>query len=199
MSNKLVFIALFAVFCQLSQQLAIGSGKGMPDYDGCGTKYYCYGLPDKCEEKKSCVALLKSEPQDQGVVDFKLFWVRAHDSKDSYVAAGLSTDNMMGDDSTTLLWIDANATVNTAEGLTYLKKANGSEHGGFTQYNVDGIKMLKHQYKDGLLTAHWTREGKTSVNKETFDMKSTKYYLLLAYGPVVDSKIQMLPCYQTVS
>ena len=190
MSNKLVFIALFAVFCQLSQQLAIGGNgaKGTPDYDGCGTMYNCFGLPDKCVDSKSCVGLLKTEAAQNGLVDFRLFWVRAADSKDSYIAVGLSTDKMMGDDSATVLMIDANSAVSTAQGLTFLKKDGDHETGGFNEYSVDGIKMLEHEYKDGLLTAHWTREAKTSVNKETFDLKATKYYILLAYGPTVDSK-----------
>ena len=191
MSNKLGFIALFAVFCQLSQQLAIPSPTGTPDYDGCGTKYYCFGLPDKCEEEKSCVALLKTQPQEQGVVDFRLYWVRTPDSRDSYVAAGLSFDQMMGDDSTTVVWIDANGTVNTAEGVTYMRDNYGIKIGGFFQCPVDGIKMLKHKYIDGLLTAHWTRQEKTTVDTQTFDMKTTKFYVLLAYGPVVDSKLKI--------
>ena len=188
MFNKLVFIALFAAFCQLSQQLAIPSTTGTPDYEGCGTKFCCFGLPDKCEDMKSCVALLKTESKGGGVVDFRLFLVRSDNSSDRYVAAALSTDQMMGDDSTTILWVDTYGTINTAEGLTFLEREGGKEQGGFTPYVVDGIKMLEQQYKDGLLTAHWTREANTSVNKETFDLKSTKYYILLAYGPIVDSK-----------
>ena len=189
MFNKLIFLSLSAVFCQLTRQLAIGGngGNGTPDYDGCGTLYYCFGLPDKCVDRKSCITLLKTDSSESGLVDFRLFWIReAEDYR--YVAAALSTDQKMGDDSTTLLWIDTNGTVNTAEGLTFLKNEGGKEQGGFNEYPVDGIKMLEHEYKDGLLTAHWTREANTSVNKETFDLKATKYYILLAYGQMAGSK-----------
>ena len=180
---KTVLIAIFVtLFCHLSHEKAVGG----PDYSGCKTDYQCFGLPSKCVDDKSCQVLLKTKALEDGNVDFELSWARPSTSPDSWVSAALSTDGKMGDDLTTLFIVGSDNSVKDMEGLTFVDHA--AKTAGVKAVQVSGISIKSEKIENGLLTAKWTQKQKLTVEKLNFDMKSTKYYILLAYGPVKDGK-----------
>ena len=183
MFSKTVLISIFVpLFCHLSQGKAVGG----PDYSGCKSDYQCFGLPSKCVDDKSCQVLLKTQALGGGDVDFELSWARPSASPNNWVAAALSTDGKMGDDSATLFTLGSDNSVKDMEGLTFVNHA--AKSAGVIPEQVSGISVKSEKFENGLLTAKWTRKQKTTVGKFDFDMKTNKYYILLAYGPVKDGK-----------
>jgi hypothetical protein len=185
MLNKTVLFAIFALFCQISHQNPTKFPTEKIAYDECGKLNSCFGLPENCLGDKTCEVLLTTEPIDQEEVKFSLFWTRSSNSTDRWVAAGISSNGKMDGASVTLLTLDQNNTVNAQQGEAFVGNFTG-----FKPFTVEGIMMLTRKYIAGQVYGEWIRGQRTTVNNSTFDLKTTKYYILLAYGPVKDGKIQ---------
>ncbi|CAG2113108.1 unnamed protein product [Medioppia subpectinata] len=195
---SIALLLIVGTCCQLSTASPVAANDDkQPDYTGCdGTAptYQCFGLPADCLTKKDCQVLLKTKPEAGqaaavGTVgaDFEVYWRRAGDSKDSWVGVGLSADDKMGDDSVSEFIIGKDGKIAFKQGLTYCKKtADGSPDCGIKDVDVKGIKETSGAYADALLTGKWSRQEDTTVDTLDFNMKTNKYYILLAYGPVDD-------------
>ncbi|CAG2105348.1 unnamed protein product [Medioppia subpectinata] len=156
-------------------------------YRECGQAYQCYGMPSKCTQRSNCTVLLRVRPPSgtgwsASVASFELNWYRNADtSTGQYVAVGLSTDDMMGDDSVTECILGSDGIAIERQGLTFGQKPKTF---GVRTVHMDGISDVKTRHSNGVLTCSWTRALQTRVNNMTFDLVKNQYYVMLATGPM---------------
>jgi hypothetical protein len=117
-----------------------------------------------------------------------LHWNRDSSSMDKWVAAGISADKKMGDDSVTECILRNHTMVKVRQGFTHCKKTNGSSDCGVdTVEPVKGVTKEMGTYdEDDVLTCSWSRAAETMVKTIDFNIEKNKYYILLAYGPTLN-------------
>jgi hypothetical protein len=185
MAQKVISTAiLIAIMCQFSEQNELMN----ETYTECNSKTStCVGMPDGCIAKQKCVVLLSAKPTQTGA-DFLLHWTRDPSSMDKYVAAGISTDMKMGDDSVTECILRNHTMVKVRQGLTYCNKTDkGMNCGVDTVEPVKGITKEMGTYSnENVLTCSWSRTVDTMVRNLDFNIQKNKYYILLACGPTIN-------------
>jgi hypothetical protein len=182
---------LIAIMCQFSEQNPVSEPKNellKETYAECNSKTStCVGMPTGCVATQSCTVILSAKPTQTGA-DFMLHWTRDHSSMDKWVAAGISTDMKMGDDSVTECILRNNTMVKVRQGFTHCKKTDGnSDCGVDTVEPIKGITNETGTYsEDHVLTCSWSRAAETMVKAIDFNIQENKYYILLAYGPILN-------------
>ena len=96
-----------------------------------------------------------------------------------YVAAALSDDNQMGNDSVTLFTVTKDGQVGQEQGYTF-------QYGVNAPVKTTGIDDVTFSYGNNLLVGSWVREEVSEVEQDTFNLKTNKYYVFLAVGPLKD-------------
>jgi hypothetical protein len=165
-------------------------------YERCFNKErLCFGLPAKCFDSKSCKVLYSSYSISElnGTVEMELFWSRDESSDNKWVAMGLSSDAIMGEDSVTECILRGDGTIDIKQGWNP-KNHNPTEN----LDNITGFTTIGTSYVNSLLNCKWRRNGITLIKGITFDIVKEKYYLLLAYGPMRTGIEKMIKSYRKV-
>ncbi|KAB0803474.1 hypothetical protein PPYR_00444 [Photinus pyralis] len=141
-------------------------------YDGCDETKKCFGAPDGCVSAQNCmVATAITVVGDQYQIELK-------SASAKWAGLGLSSDNMMGDDSVV-------ECVNDGNGIrAYLSWTTPKPNLGAFRVpnNQEGIRLVNHSVIDDTLYCKVLRNAKTRVNNVDFDLINTQYFLLVAAG-----------------
>ena len=172
---------------------------GIDIYSGCGTEKGCFGNTDNCIEGKNCSFVTRFQGVSNSSYMIEIIGELSDDNK--YVAAALSLDGLMGDDSVmACIW---NETTSMAEVQMYWTDGYSSYNGNttkkFTTYPLDdtsqGITNTTGQLVNNQLYCSFVRNAKISITPPgqekaiEFDMNETPYHILLAIGPLNDTKV----------
>ncbi|CAG2103861.1 unnamed protein product [Medioppia subpectinata] len=125
----------------------------------------CFGYNNgkECIDTNDCTALvsLVSMSATEGTVEFELFWSGATAS--GYVALGLSTDGVMGDDTVTECIVDKNGGTRLGQGWTV-------DHKGVDNISDDqSVSELDKSFADGLLHCKWSRKPSFTIRGHSVD------------------------------
>lgn len=149
------------------------------------TRVYCQSLPPNCvQENSRCDTLLIASPvvntsKGQDKVQFELFG-RIDESKQKWFAMGLSSDQKMGNDSVTEIYVSSDGKhQEMRQSWNGIKPQNE-----ILSPPVTGITQIGPvSNSDGILGAKWIRDAVTDVHSNRFDIINNKYNILLASGP----------------
>ena len=177
MFSKIVLIALFvANLSHVSYQDPMFPGNQKCDRG-------CFGWPYGCQAQNTsnCEILLLTKPQDDGHVEFKLYW-QYKKSRADWVAVALSKDNEPGNDSMSLFYQETDwfLRIFDLEGIDWVH----NDTYGFTEEKVSGINMHEPYILSSseFLYQNWTRAPQTQVAGIDFNLLTTQYYIFLTRG-----------------
>ncbi|CAO1330498.1 unnamed protein product [Diamesa serratosioi] len=146
-------------------------------YNGCSETKTCFGLPNGCLLTKNCISL--------GAViyekDSRFIFEMISSNRAAFIAMGLSTDRLMGDD----LAIEcvnegASGIVKAYVSLTF--KGNEIAGSNRSKVNQNIINLLESRYEDGRVYCRVELDNFYVVDGNRFDLVNEKYYLLLVSG-----------------
>ena len=167
-------------------------------YDDCGQTKGCFGSPNDCVDDKNCDIIVTytkvtSSREDSG--DKYKFEVGGKVGQD-YSAVGLSLDDAMGLDSVM-------ACVNSQSKQEVQMYWNPGGHSASVPLDdiTFGLTDITTNMEDDFYTCTFYRETITNItipggdSTSVFNLDTTKYYLLLAYGPYSSGDIFTAPEY----
>ncbi|CAH2058294.1 unnamed protein product, partial [Iphiclides podalirius] len=148
----------------------------LPDivYRGCGDTKLCFGVPSGCVDRGECravVAVLVSGEE----FGFEL----QADGSARYVAAALSRDSRMGEDSAMECVRSQDGSVSLHSSWTYPKVEPYVSRADSPQ---SILRLLGSSYIDGKLYCKFVRDPVSVVQGRTFDLVNDKFYLMVVSG-----------------
>ncbi|XP_070509081.1 putative ferric-chelate reductase 1 homolog [Chironomus tepperi] len=154
-----------------------------PMYQGCGDTKLCIGYPSGCVKRKSCKAFAASYHKD-GKYLFEM-----HSAPNAaYIASALSFDRRMGDDSAMECVKVGNEVKIYA---SYTIRESGTYDAIRSGIPQDIIRLQEGKIDENGISCVIERDESSVVDSKTFDLKTGKFYLLLATGSKVKTnKIQ---------
>ena len=162
-------------------------------YDNCYEDKGCFGIPYNCEKQRNCDMIITytkvKQARQEGKEKYK-FEIGGKMSQ-GYTAVGLSLDNQMGDDS--VMACVQSPTNQSLSVQMYWNTASPYNSIRLAQPQL-GLSDISLASEDGMYTCTFLREAVTNITipgedtTSIFDLDNTKYYLLLASGPVDSGK-----------
>ena len=163
-------------------------------YDKCYQDKGCFGYPDNCVSKRNCDIMVTytkvtGVKHDDDADDHKFKFEIGGKVGNDYTAVGLSLDNKMGEDSV-MACINSPTHHNVTVSMYWnLDNYAGSDPLADTTF---GLSHFSSSVEDGFYTCTFYRETVTNISipqeagngSVVFDLDHTKYFLLLAMGPV---------------
>ncbi|CAK1547748.1 unnamed protein product [Leptosia nina] len=143
-------------------------------YQGCADTKLCFGVPQNCIASGNCKAVVAIFV----VGDTYTFEIQGTDNP-KYVAAALSTDNKMGDDSAMECVRNDNGRVTLFTSWTYPKSEPYVKRSDSPQ---EIVQLLESSTIDGKLYCKFKRDAVSTVKGQIFDMAKNKYYLMVVSG-----------------
>jgi len=154
-------------------------------YPKCTTERLCFGLPENCVTNKNCKVLASSLKKDTtGAIQFEIASQLDVTAKNTYIALGLSKEvKMYG--SVIQCYVDESGVAKM--GLSH--NEFGPRHTNqVIPGDITGIKFDSMTFTDGLLKCVWTRNAKTTVKGQSYDLINSAYHLQIATGEMNESK-----------
>lgn len=142
-------------------------------YQGCADTKLCFGVPQNCVQNGNCKAILAIFVAG----DSYTFEVQGTDNP-KYVAAGLSMDNKMGDDSA-MECVNDNGRIKLFASWTYPKAEPYVSRFDSPQ---DIVQLLESSAIDGKLYCKFKRNTVSTVKRQVFDLANKKYNLMVVAG-----------------
>ncbi|KPJ12745.1 Putative ferric-chelate reductase 1-like [Papilio machaon] len=143
-------------------------------YQGCEDTKLCFGVPQNCIKSGNCKAIVAVFVAG----DTYTFEIQGTDNP-KYVAAGLSTDNKMGEDSAMECIRNDNGRVTLFTSWTYPKAEPYVRRSDSPQ---DIVQLLESSIIDGKLYCKFRRDTVSVVMGQTFDLANNKYNLMVVSG-----------------
>ena len=153
-------------------------------YSGCFDTWGCSGQPAGCETSKNCSMLAKWKGISEEQYEINLSGLV--ETTNTYLAVGLSLDNMMGNDSV----VTCLGTSGTIE--TYWNTVYNSVPVNTTTPSIFNSTL---KIEDGIMNCSFIINSKFSTNitnlkiSTEVDLNTVEYYILLATGPVNSSNL----------
>ncbi|XP_045507072.1 putative ferric-chelate reductase 1 homolog [Colias croceus] len=143
-------------------------------YQGCADTKLCFGVPQNCIQTGNCKAILAIFVAG----DTYTFEIQGTDNP-KYVAAGLSADNKMGDDSAMECVRNDNGRINLFTSWTYPKEEPYVKRSDSPQ---EIVQLLESSTIDGKLYCKFRRDVVSVVKGQTFDLAKDTYNLMVLAG-----------------
>ncbi|CAH0598361.1 unnamed protein product [Chrysodeixis includens] len=143
-------------------------------YQGCADTKLCFGVPQNCIAKGDCKAIVAVFVAG----DVYTFELQASDNP-RYVAAGLSLDSKMGDDSAMECVRNDNGRINLFTSWTYPKSEPYVSRSDSPQ---EIVQLLESSNIDGKLYCKFRRDVVSVVQGQTFDLANNKFNLMVVAG-----------------
>ncbi|XP_038218053.1 putative ferric-chelate reductase 1 homolog isoform X2 [Zerene cesonia] len=143
-------------------------------YQGCADTKLCFGVPQNCIPTGNCKAIVAVFVAG----DTYTFEIQGTDNP-KYVAAGLSTDNKMGDDSAMECVRNDNGRINLYTSWTYPKVEPYVKRSDSPQ---EIVQLLESSTIDGKLYCKFRRDVVSVVMGQTFDLAKNTYNLMVLAG-----------------
>ncbi|XP_075985959.1 putative ferric-chelate reductase 1 homolog [Anticarsia gemmatalis] len=143
-------------------------------YQGCADTKLCFGVPQNCISKGDCKAIVAVFVAG----DQYTFELQAPGNP-KYVAAGLSMDNKMGDDSAMECVRNDNGRVNLYTSWTYPKDDPYVSRSDSPQ---EIVQLQESSIIDGKLYCKFKRDVVSVVKGQTFDLANNMYNLMVLAG-----------------
>ncbi|KAG6443425.1 putative ferric-chelate reductase 1 homolog [Manduca sexta] len=143
-------------------------------YQGCADTKLCFGVPQNCIEKADCKAVVAIFVSG----DIYTFEIQGTGNP-KYVAAALSLDDKMGDDSAMECVRNDNGRVSLYTSWTYPKVEPYVQRSDSPQ---EIVQLLESSVIDGKLYCKFKRDVVSTVKGVTFDLASNKYNLMVVSG-----------------
>lgn len=143
-------------------------------YQGCDDTKLCFGVPQNCIQQGNCKAVVAV------FVDGEIytFEIQGTDNP-KYVAAGLSMDNKMGEDSAMECVRNDNGRVSLFTSWTYPKAEPYVSRSDSPQ---DIVQLKDFTLINGKLYCKFTRDAVSTVKGQTFDLVNNKFNLMVVSG-----------------
>jgi len=166
-------------------------------YEDCFQTKGCFGYPSKCELQKNCdIIVTYSKLSDRAEKGYR-FQIGGK-AANNYVAAALSDDNKMGEDSV-MACVKDPSTGKLDVNMYWNVGHSASNELADPHFGLSGITG---SLVDDFFTCTFDRKAVTNIpipslrdgssNKTFYDLDNIEYYLLLAYGPVGSSSGKIL-------
>lgn len=149
-------------------------------YQGCADTKLCFGVPQNCIEKGDCKAIVAVF-----VAGDKYTFELQAPGNPKYVAAGLSMDNKMGDDSAMECVRNDNGRVNLFTSWTYPKEEPYVSRSDSPQ---EIVQLIESSVIDGKLYCKFSRDVVSVVKGNTFDLANNIYNLMIVAGNSMKGK-----------
>ncbi|XP_049881271.1 putative ferric-chelate reductase 1 homolog [Pectinophora gossypiella] len=143
-------------------------------YQGCADTKLCFGVPANCIQTGNCLAVVAVFVAG----DTYTFELQGSGNP-KYVAAGLSMDNKMGDDSAMECVRMDNGRIRLYTSWTYPKKEPYVRRSDSPQ---DIVQLQESSMIDGKLYCKFRRDTVSTVMGQTFDLANNKYNLMIVSG-----------------
>ncbi|KAJ8708278.1 hypothetical protein PYW07_010403 [Mythimna separata] len=143
-------------------------------YDGCADNKLCFGVPENCIPKGDCKAVVAIF-----VSGDKYTFELQGTGNPKYVAAGLSMDTKMGDDSAMECVRNDNGRVSLFTSWTYPK---AEPYVSRTDSPQEIVQLQESSIIDGKLYCKFRRDVVSVVQGRTYDLASTMYNLMVVSG-----------------
>ncbi|XP_034826030.1 putative ferric-chelate reductase 1 homolog isoform X1 [Maniola hyperantus] len=143
-------------------------------YQGCTDTKLCFGVPQNCIQSGNCKAIVAVFVAG----DTYTFEIQGTDNP-KYIAAALSMDNKMGDDSAMECVRNDNGRVDLFTSWTYPKVEPYVKRADSPQ-NI--VQLLESSTIDGKLYCKFRRDTVSTVMGQTFDLASNRYNLMVVSG-----------------
>lgn len=148
-------------------------------YNGCADTKLCFGVPQNCISKGDCTAVVAVFVAGD-VYTFELQGT----GNPKYVAAALSLDTKMGDDSAMECVRNDNGRINLYTSWTYPKVEPYVKRSDSPQ---EIVQLLESSTIDDKLYCKFRRDVVSTVKGITFDLASNKYNLMIVSGASINS------------
>ncbi|XP_041972011.1 putative ferric-chelate reductase 1 homolog [Aricia agestis] len=143
-------------------------------YQGCADTKLCFGVPENCATTGTCKAIVAVFVAG----DEYTFEIQGSGNP-KYIAAGLSMDNKMGDDSAMECVRNDNGRVSLFTSWTYAKEEPYVRRSDSPQ---DIVQLQESSMIDGKLYCKFKRNIVSVVKGQTFDLANNKYNLMVVSG-----------------
>ncbi|KAL0811036.1 hypothetical protein ABMA28_010316 [Loxostege sticticalis] len=143
-------------------------------YRGCDDTKLCFGVPQNCIARGNCKAIVAIFVAG----DIYTFEIQGTDNP-KYIAAGLSLDNKMGDDSAMECVRNDNGRVSLFTSWTYPKAEPYVRRSDSPQ---EIVQLKESSNINGKLYCKFTRDVVSTVKGVTFDLANSKYNLMVVSG-----------------
>ncbi|XP_015930651.1 putative ferric-chelate reductase 1 homolog isoform X1 [Parasteatoda tepidariorum] len=147
-------------------------------YSSCFATKGCFGYPSGCIPRTDCEILLSYVNRDDGIY----FQMHGYLEPNTYMAMGISTDSLMGDDTVTECFRQGSMVHARESWNNGGQKSNGHTR-ELPRSSYDG------EYRNGLTTCSWTERYIKDAYDRSFNLANSTYYLLLAKGPITNGRI----------
>lgn len=145
-----------------------------PIYQGCDDTKLCFGVPQNCIPNGNCKAIVAVFVAG----DIYTFEIQGTDNP-QYVAAGLSMDNKMGDDSAVECVRNDNGRITIHTSWTYPKAEPYVRRSDSPQ---DIVQLLESSNIEGKLYCKFRRDTVSVVRGQTFDLANNRYFMMALAG-----------------
>ncbi|XP_047036752.1 putative ferric-chelate reductase 1 homolog [Helicoverpa zea] len=143
-------------------------------YEGCGSTKLCFGVPQNCIPKGDCKAIVAVIVKGDKY-DFQM----QGSGNPKYIAAALSTDSKMGDDSAVECVREDNGKINLYTSWTYPKVEPYVSRSDSPQ-EIAQLQLSSNI--DGKLFCMFSRDAVSVVKGQTFDLLKNSYNLMVVAG-----------------
>ncbi|XP_028167929.1 putative ferric-chelate reductase 1 homolog [Ostrinia furnacalis] len=143
-------------------------------YQGCADTKLCYGIPENCIARGNCDAIVAVFVAG----DIYTFEIQGTNNP-KYIAAALSMDSKMGDDSAMECVRNDNGRVSLFTSWTYPKVEPFVRRSDSPQ---DIVQLKESSNINGKLYCKFTRDVVSTVKGFTFDLAGGKYNLMVVSG-----------------
>ncbi|KAJ8708618.1 hypothetical protein PYW08_010000 [Mythimna loreyi] len=143
-------------------------------YEGCADNKLCFGVPENCISKGDCKAIVAIF-----VSGDKYTFELQGTGNPKYVAAGLSMDTKMGDDSAMECIRNDNGRVSLFTSWTYPKS---EPYVSRTDSPQEIVQLQESSIIDGKLYCKFRRDVVSVVQGRTYDLANTMYNLMVVSG-----------------
>ncbi|XP_072946264.1 putative ferric-chelate reductase 1 homolog isoform X2 [Epargyreus clarus] len=143
-------------------------------YQGCADTKLCFGTPPNCVQSGNCKAIVAVFVAG----DTYTFEIQGTGNP-KYVAAGLSKDNKMGDDSAMECVRNDNGRISLFTSWTYPKSEPYVRRSDSPQ---DIVQLLESSTIDGKLYCKFRRDAISTVMGQSFDLTTNMYNLMVVAG-----------------
>ncbi|XP_055929257.1 putative ferric-chelate reductase 1 homolog isoform X2 [Argiope bruennichi] len=147
-------------------------------YVDCSISKGCFGIPGGCINRQDCEVLLSYAKTSDGI-EFKMHGTL---DQNTYMAMGLSTDQLMGEDLVT-------ECVRRESNIIARRSWNvgGQKSNVLLNELPDGA--YESEYFNDMSTCSFTMNFITDSNGRTFNLVNNTYYTLLAKGPMRNERL----------
>lgn len=152
-------------------------------YQGCGDTKLCFGVPQNCVPTGTCTAIVAVFVAG----DQYTFELQANGNP-KYVAAGLSMDKNMGDDSAMECVRNDNGQIKLFTSWTYPKEEPYVARSESPQ-NI--VQLQESSIIDGKLYCKFKRDAVSEVRGQSFDLANNKYHLMIVAGDSMKGKFNV--------